>query len=81
MEELLGTTSDNIGLHLKNIYKDGELQKNSTTEKISVVQKEGIRDVKRQVFIYNLDAIISEDFRKVRRKTNYGNVESMARVS
>ena len=42
MAELYNCSSDNIGLHLKNIYADLELDKNSTTEDFSVVQKEGI---------------------------------------
>jgi hypothetical protein len=41
MAELFGCTPDNISLHLKNIYKEKELEENSTTEVFSVVQKEG----------------------------------------
>ena len=41
MAELFGCTSDNISLHLKNIYADGELSEISTTEDLSVVQSEG----------------------------------------
>lgn len=52
-------SQDNIGLHLKNVYGSGELEKNRTAEEISVVQKEGARSVKRNVSFYNLDAIIS----------------------
>ena len=56
---LFDKDSDTIGLHLQNIYKTWELTKNSTTEKSSVVQKEGIREVRRTINFYNLDAIIS----------------------
>jgi len=63
MAELFDKDSDTIGLHLRNIYKSGELDKNSTTEKYSVVQKEGNRNVKRQINFYNLDAIISVGYR------------------
>ena len=63
MAELFGCTSDNIGLHLKNIYKEKELNKDTTTEKISVVQKEGNRNVKRNVDFYSLDAIIAVGYR------------------
>lgn len=63
MSELFGCTTDNIGLHLKNIYDSGELDKDSTTEKISVVQKEGERDITRSTNFYNLDAIISVGYR------------------
>ena len=59
MSELYDCTTDNVSLHLKNIYKDYELYKNSTTEEFSVVQKEGKREVKRNILYYNLDADIS----------------------
>ena len=63
MAELFSCSSDNISLHLKNIYSDGELDEKSTTEEISVVQQEGTRQVKRTAKFYNLDAIISVGYR------------------
>ena len=63
MAELFRCDSDNIGLHLKNIYYDGELVENSTTEESSVVQNEGNRRVTRAIKLYNLDAIISVGYR------------------
>ena len=63
MAELFDCSPDNIGLHLKNVFEAGELEKNRTTEEISVVQKEGTRSVKRNVTFYNLDAIISVGYR------------------
>lgn len=45
---------DNVSLHLKNIYKSLELDKNSTIEEFSVVQKEGNRQVKRNILYYTL---------------------------
>jgi len=63
MAELFEKDSDTIGLHLKNIYKSGELDEKATTEKYSVVQKEGQRNVKRKINLYNLDAIISVGYR------------------
>jgi hypothetical protein len=63
MAELFGCTTDNISLHLKNIYADGELDESSTTEEFSVVQQEGSRKVKRKTKFYNLDAIISVGYR------------------
>ncbi len=63
MAELFEKDSDTIGLHLKNIYKSGELEEISTTEKYSVVRQEGNRKVKRQIKFYNLDAIISVGYR------------------
>jgi hypothetical protein len=56
MADLFDVSPDNISLHLKNIYDDGELQREATTEESSVVQTEGSRDVRRAVTIYNLDA-------------------------
>lgn len=72
MAELFECTTDNISLHLKNIFTDGELVESSTTEEISVVQKEGNRDVRRMPKFYNLDAIISVGYRiNSRRATNF----------
>ena len=72
MAELFGCTSDNISLHLKNIYADGELSEISTTEDFSVVQSEGSRQVTRSVRFYNLDAIISVGYRvNSRRATQF----------
>ncbi len=42
-----GCTTDNLTLYLKNIFADGELEEKSTTEEISVIQKEGNRNVSR----------------------------------
>ena len=63
MSELFEKDSDTIGLHLRNIYKSGELEQKATTEKYSVVQKEGNRNVKRTIKLYNLDAIISVGYK------------------
>ena len=63
MATLFDCSSDNISLHLKNIYESGELQETATAEKISVVQTEGNRQVTRNTQFYNLDAIISVGYR------------------
>lgn len=63
MAELFGCSSDNISQHLKRIYSEGELEEHATTEKFSVVQQEGNRQVKRDTNFYNLDAIISVGYR------------------
>lgn len=63
MADLFEKDSDTIGLHLKNIYSEYELNENTTTEKYSVVQKEGNRNVRRKIQLYNLDAIISVGYR------------------
>ena len=71
MAELFGCTTDNISIHLKNIYEDGELNESSTTEEFSVVQQEGSRKVKRKTKFYNLDAIISVGYRVNSRKATH----------
>lgn len=63
MSMLFDCSTDNIGLHLKNIYSGGELNKNATTEEYSVVQKEGNRNVNREMLFYNLDVVISVGYR------------------
>lgn len=60
---LFDCSTDNISLHLKNIFADGELSKEATTEDFSVVRKEGERDVNRTLSFYNLDAVISVGYR------------------
>ncbi|MFA6788941.1 MAG: RhuM family protein [Arcobacteraceae bacterium] len=61
--ELFSVESHSVTYHIKNIYKQKELQKNSSTRKIRVVQKEGSRKVEREVDHYNLDMIISIGYR------------------
>ncbi|MGQ8821111.1 RhuM family protein [Bibersteinia trehalosi] len=63
MASIFDTSSDNISLHLKNIFAEGELDENATTEDFSVVRQEGKRQVTRQLKHYNLDAIISVGYR------------------
>ena len=63
MAVLFDKDTDTIGLHLKNIFADQELDENLTTEFFSVVQKEGNRNVKRSIKYYNLDAILSVGYR------------------
>ncbi len=60
MGELFGCTSDNIGVHLKNIFNTGELQENSVTEKISATAADGKNYLTN---FYNLDAIIAVGYR------------------
>lgn len=63
MAEIFDTTKQNISLHLNNIFKEGELNKFSTVKEILTVQKEGSREVQRNIEFYNLDAIISVGYR------------------
>ena len=63
MAQLFDCSTDNVGLHLKNIYESGELVQVVTTEYFSVVQVEGERQVNLKLKFYNLDAIISVGYR------------------
>jgi hypothetical protein len=72
MAELFDKDTDTIGLHIRNIYKEGELTRKGTTEESSVVQNEGGRPVRRKVGFYNLDVIISVGYRvKSKRGTQF----------
>ena len=69
MAELFGCSTDNISLHLKNIFTSGELEKDSVTEKISATAADG---KKYPTQFYNLDAIISVGYRvNSRRATHF----------
>lgn len=63
MADIFDKDSDTIGLHIRNIYKEGELGKAATTEDFSVVQLEGSRSIRRRVKFCNLDMIISVGYR------------------
>lgn len=52
-----------INEHIKNIYKEGELDKDSTIRKFRIVRTEGKRQVTREIEFYNLDMIISVGYR------------------
>jgi len=63
MAELFQVKPQNITMHLKNIYAEGELREESTCKEFLQVQIEGNREVKRKQKFYNLDAIISVGYR------------------
>ena len=63
MAELFGVNIPNISKHLKNIYEEGELNREATVSKMEIVQSEGERKVKRMTDFYNIDAIISVGYR------------------
>jgi hypothetical protein len=63
MAQLFDVSTDNVGLHLKNIFMDGELTREATTEESSVVQIEGSREVQRFVNLYKLYAIPAVGYR------------------
>lgn len=63
MAQLFQCSADNISLHLKNIYDEGELAEAATTEEFSAVRREGSRPVRRNLTFYNLDVVISVGYR------------------
>jgi hypothetical protein len=63
MALLFDCSVDNITLHLRNIFAEGELDARSTSEDSSVVQEEGGRSIKRTLKLYNLDVIIAVGYR------------------
>jgi len=63
MAELFQTTKQNVSLHINNVLDEGELIKNSTVKEYLTVQREGNRDVERNIEYYNLDMIISVGYR------------------
>jgi len=63
MALLFDKDTDTIGLHIRNAYKEGELEESATTEDSSVVQNEGGRTVRRPIRLYNLDVVISVGYR------------------
>ena len=72
MAELFDKSIKTINEHIKNIYKEGELEESSTIRKFQTVQKEGKREVQREIAYYNLDVIISVGYRvKSKRGTQF----------
>lgn len=61
--EIFETTKQNVSYHLSNIYSEGELVKGATVKEILTVQREGNRNVSRNIEFYNLDVIISVGYR------------------
>ena len=66
--ELFDSSKANISEHIKHIFEEGELDKDSTVRKFRTVRKEGSRDVERSLEYYNLDMILSVGYR-VKSKT------------
>jgi hypothetical protein len=63
MAELFDASKQNISLHLKNLFEDGELDAEATVKESLTVQVEGSREVRRPVTLYNLDAILAVGYR------------------
>lgn len=72
MAELFQRDKSTISRHVKNVFEEGELPQNSTVAKFATVQKEGEREVERNIDYYNLDVIISVGYRvKSQRGTQF----------
>ncbi|MBQ9555585.1 MAG: virulence RhuM family protein [Muribaculaceae bacterium] len=72
MVDLFQTTKQNVSLHVGNVFKEGELEQESTVKEFLTVQTEGKRNVARKVKYYNLDVIISVGYRvKSKRGTAF----------
>ena len=72
LTELFGQTKQNISLHIANIYKEGELEREATVKEYLTIQTEGNRKVSRKISFYNLDVIISVGYRvKSTQGTNF----------
>ncbi len=72
MAELFQTTQQNVSLHVRNIYEEGELAEGATHKESLSVRQEGTRSVRRRVEFYNLDVIISVGYRvKSQRGTQF----------
>lgn len=63
MVQLFQSTKQNISLHINNLFKEGELDEDSTVKEYLTVQNEGGRKVSRNIKVYNLDVIISVGYR------------------
>ena len=72
MVELFNSTKQNVSLHINNLFKEGELEREATVKEYLIVQQEGHRSVKRKITAYNLDVIISVGYRvKSQRGTQF----------
>ena len=72
MAELFQKTPQNITIHIRNAYHEGEIEKTGTCKDYLQVQKEGTRHVTRHVKYYNLDVIISVGYRVGERSSGMG---------
>lgn len=63
MAELFGTTPENVLMHLRNIFREKELEESATAKDFLAVRQEGRRRVQRRLKHYNLDAVISVGYR------------------
>ena len=63
MSKLFGRDKSVISRHIKHVFEEGELERNSTIANFATVQTEGLREVERNIDYYNLDVVISVGYR------------------
>ena len=68
MAELFQTTTQNITIHIKGIYEDGELDELATCKEYLQVRQEGARQVRRNLKHYNLDMILAVGYRRIKHE-------------
>jgi prophage maintenance system killer protein len=81
LEILFDTDRTSVGRHLRNIYASNELDKEATCAKIAQVQIEGSREIKRNINVYNLDAILSVGYRVNSKKGTAFRIWANKRLS
>lgn len=72
MAELFDATKQNISLHLKNLYTEGEIDEKATVKDSFTVQMDSSREVRRTLKLYNLEAILAVGYRWLYKKYCYG---------
>ncbi|RRJ85622.1 cell filamentation protein Fic [Gulosibacter macacae] len=78
--QLFDTTRENITMHLRNVYSEGELDASATSKDFLLVRLEGQRQVRRSVAHYNLDAIISVGYRVTSKTATRFRIWATARL-
>jgi hypothetical protein len=83
MAKLFECSTDNISLHLKNIYSEGEIDEAATTEEFSVVRQEGNRQVKRNITFYSLEAkfLVKLRMHWLRKNMNFSGLSRIKIIS
>jgi len=66
--KVFGTTVANVNMHLKNILQESDIQNGQTIKDFLVVQKEGTRVVRRKIWFYNLDTVVTVGLRINRKQ-------------
>jgi hypothetical protein len=79
MADLFQTTQQNISLHIRNIFEEGELNPEATHKKYLSVRQEGKRSIKRQLDYYNLDMIVAQLCRRSGQTPQAGFYERLGK--